>query len=122
MVGLRLKEGVELHILAQQAGIEGGWVGGRAAQVVLACEQAVERFISMGAVVLEREGGGEGGSGRTRVVLTDPVGFLLSNEIISEIFAAVEILFEGWEKGDEGGREGGREESATSTRYSKIKM
>ena len=82
--------------------MEGGQEGGRAAQVVLACERAVERFISMGAVFLEREGGGEGGRARTRVVLTDPVGFLLSNEIIAEIFAAVETLFEGWEEEEEG--------------------
>jgi len=115
MVGLRLKEGVELYTLAQQTGMEGGWERGRAAQVVLACEQAVERFISMGAVVLEKGGGG-GGSRRTRVVLTDPMGFLLSNEIIAEIFAAVEILFEGWEEGDKGGTEGGRKESTTTTR------
>ena len=108
MVGLRLKEGVEIHTLTQQAGMKGSREGGRAAQVVLACEQAVERFISMGAVVLKKERGGEGGSARTGVVLTDPVGFLLSNEIIAEIFAAVEILFEGWEDTDEGGREGGR--------------
>jgi hypothetical protein len=58
----------------------------------------------MGAVFLKRQGG----RGETRVVLTDPEGFLLSNEIIAEIFAAVETLFEGW--AEENGSEGGREE------------
>ena len=96
MVGLRLKEGVCLQTLVENAGLgEGGWVGGRMGEkAVHALEEAVLPFISLGAVFVEREEVGGWVGKRTRVVLTDPLGFLLSNEVIASMFAAVEEVWE----------------------------
>jgi hypothetical protein len=109
MLGLRLQEGVELEALARQAGMEGGREGGReggqAERVVRACEAAATRFVPSGTVRIEKGGEGRG----TRVVLTDPRGFLVSNEIIAELFVAAESAMASGEErgGGRGGGEGG---------------
>jgi hypothetical protein len=122
MTGLRLKEGVELQSLLRQAGLTHTHTPTHTLthNIIHACERAVLPFISQGAVFMEREGGtsllppsdfqdtpthththAHTPTKKTRIVLTDPQGFLLSNEIISEIFAAVQNVFEKADKEEE---------------------
>lgn len=81
MVGLRLKEGVSLPGVLARSGLAVAVGDDKAAAVLQEWEGAVvSRFVERGAAVY-----GDGG----RLVLTDPEGLLVSNEVISELYAAV---------------------------------
>ena len=85
MVGLRLREGVSLPQLLTRSGLPLAVGEKRAAAVLGEWEAAVvSRFVERGAA------GYVGG----RLVLTDPEGFLVSNEVISELYAAVARVLE----------------------------
>jgi oxygen-independent coproporphyrinogen-3 oxidase len=90
MVGLRLKEGVSLPQLLARSGLPAAVGEQRAAAVLGEWEAAVvSRFVERGAA------GYDGG----RLVLTDPEGLLVSNEVISELYAAVARVLEDSEGG-----------------------
>lgn len=97
MVGLRLKEGVSLPRLVARSGLPQAVGEERAAAVLREWEkEVVPRFVERGAAVLEEEEGGR------RLVLTDPEGLLVSNEVISELYAAVARVLEGDDAKEEG--------------------
>lgn len=87
MVGLRLQEGVSLPRLLARSGL-GQAVGEDKARAVLREweEAVVSRFVERGAAVHDHSDG--------RLVLTDPEGLLVSNEVISEMYAAVTRVLE----------------------------
>lgn len=82
MLQLRLGRGLDLDSVAASR-------GAAAAKVIQA---AVRQHAAKGIVVLEEGGDGEGsgGQGLGRVRLSDPEGFLMSNDIISDVFAALD--------------------------------
>lgn len=89
MVGLRLREGVSLPGVIARAGLAAAVGAEKAGAVLAEWEGAVvPRFVERGAAVYS---GGEGG----RLVLVDPEGLLVSNEAISELYAAVGRVLEG---------------------------
>jgi coproporphyrinogen III oxidase-like Fe-S oxidoreductase len=91
MVGLRLKEGVSLSDVVARSGLPVAVGAGRAAAVLGEWEVGVvPRFVERGVAVYEE--------GRRRLVLTDPEGLLVSNEVISEMYAAVARVLDGEEE------------------------
>lgn len=82
MVGLRLREGVSLPRLLARSGL-GQAVGENKARAVLREWEGavVSRFVERGAAVYDHSDGW--------LALTDPEGLLVSNEVISEMYAAV---------------------------------
>jgi oxygen-independent coproporphyrinogen-3 oxidase len=84
MLGLRTSDGLDLAALAAAYG-DGA---------VAAMLPALERHEQRGLVQLTRGGGGGGGGGGgssevVRARLTDPRGFMLSNDVISDLFAVL---------------------------------
>jgi oxygen-independent coproporphyrinogen-3 oxidase len=84
MLRLRLGDGLDLRQLAASH-VEGE----EAAERVRA---ALRPHIERGWVVAS--GGSGGGGGVQRVRLADPQGFVISNDIISDVFAAFDITEE----------------------------
>lgn len=86
MVGLRLREGVSLPQVLARSGLAVAVGDGKAGAVLMEWEEAVvPRLVERGAAVYDE--------GR-RLVLLDPEGLLVSNEVISELYAAVEQVLE----------------------------
>jgi oxygen-independent coproporphyrinogen-3 oxidase len=85
MLRLRLGAGLDLRAVAAD------FADGRdAADLIVG---ALHEHVQRGHVVLERD---EGGSGEVvRVRLTDPAGFVVSNDVISDVFLALEELQRG---------------------------
>ena len=79
MLQLRLSDGLALADVVERMGGTGR--GARAAEAVL---EAVRPHVLAGTALLEGEGPGR------RIRLADPDGFLVSNDIISDVFAALD--------------------------------
>jgi len=79
MLQLRLSDGLALADVAERMG--GAGRGARAAEGVL---EAVRPHVLAGTALVEGEGPGR------RIRLADPDGFLVSNDVISDVFAALD--------------------------------